>query len=99
MFKELIKSLLESLTATESKQKLDSCTQGRSGHPDILVTRHMEIRAEKTNIAAWMLVEDTGTQLNPRHGRALRKGFCKISASGNCNGCINVICPFWASAS
>lgn len=99
MFKELMRSLLESHSASESKQKLDSCTQGRRGHPDLLVTRHMEIRAKKTNVAAWMLEEDIGTQLNPRNGKALRKGFCKISASGNCNGCTNVIYQFWISAS
>lgn len=64
MFKELIRSPVESLSDTESKWKLDSCAQGRRGHPDILVTRRMEIRAKKTNIAAQTLVEDTCTQLN-----------------------------------
>ena len=64
MFKELIRSLLESLSNIESKWKLDSCAQGKRGHLDILVTRHMEIRAKKTNIVAQTLVADTGTQLN-----------------------------------
>jgi len=66
MFKEVIRSLLESLSATKSKWKVDYCAQGRRGHPDILVIRHVEIRAKKTNIAAQTLVEDRGPQLNQR---------------------------------
>lgn len=76
IFKELIRSLPESLSHIETKWKLNSYAQGRRGHPE---TQDMEVRIKdkhsSTDVSGRYRHSVKSGSLNPWNIRALKKRF------------------------